>query len=572
MTFVGALGAGRLVLRITGVNLPSPWKQATAVLLGIQLLSLAVQILGMASIASHRALLGTLLGLWCVGVIEVARALRARKSMWRVPGNAGSNYWMAVALIGASLTVSLVVAIAPSTKFDELYYHMLVPGRIVHDGALHFYLLPWEGAALPQMGFQIAAAPLHAAGVPDAPNVVSWALAATMVWFAYRVVRDAGQSREWAAMWCAVISAGMYGVVWHVTGGPHAMGDLAIAALLVAVLVPESTGPPASDRDRALMLGVLASAGAMTKVSTLPLAAVLLAAGVARLCRRHPAREAMRVGVAAALPVTLLFAPLVIWTWHVSGGPLGPFFAWRFQNSAYAGMAIRDLMVRGESLKATDFLVRSSPLLWIGALCALSFAALPARRRYFAGAIVIGQGLLIVAWLTRDTRFLSGLPYGLATVFALAPPASARRPQKPFLIGAALMVLVVPWVALPLYYSRPFAGVVFGLESPDQFREQYVNFYADYRALDAVLPRDAILLTDQRMGASYAPRMPAWSVRDIPPGSRVYQFAETCESIDPSLVAADTVYFSKASKMNVFRTPGREAQFAPLCVRRLAPR
>ena len=78
-----------------------------------------------------------------------------------------------------------VVAIVPSSKIDELYYHMLLPARIVADHGLRFYRLPIESAILPHMTYQIFAAPLHALGFPDAPNVVSWLLSLMPVWLGW---------------------------------------------------------------------------------------------------------------------------------------------------------------------------------------------------------------------------------------------------------------------------------------------------------------------------------------------------------------------------------------------------
>jgi hypothetical protein len=79
-----------------------------------------------------------------------------------------------------------LLAAAPSTKHDELYDHMLLPSRIVVDGALHFYLQPWLSATLQQMEYQMAATPLYAMGYPDASNVVSWCIGLMLAWFAAR--------------------------------------------------------------------------------------------------------------------------------------------------------------------------------------------------------------------------------------------------------------------------------------------------------------------------------------------------------------------------------------------------
>src|SRR5207253_6660696 len=94
-----------------------------------------------------------------------------------------------IAIVAAAVLMNALIALAPSTTIDELYYHMLMPSRIVADGALRFYREPFLSAIWPQMVYQISAAPTHAMGFPDSSNIVCWALSATLFWFAWRIIR-----------------------------------------------------------------------------------------------------------------------------------------------------------------------------------------------------------------------------------------------------------------------------------------------------------------------------------------------------------------------------------------------
>jgi hypothetical protein len=577
MTYAGVLGMGRLLLRIAGVRIPAAWEAVTSVLLGIQVMSFGVQLLGMSALASRFALIAWLALFWLAALLEIVRAVRARRGAWVVPAGESGLFWTALAVVVISLAVNLVIAAAPSTKADEIYYHMLVPGRLLHDHALAFYLFPFEAAWLPQMAFQIASAPLHAAQLPDAPNVLSWALSATMVWFCYRLLRDARLPRTWAAMWCAAIIVGLYSAVWYVTGGAHAMGELAIVALTVAVFMPALLRREASDWAYALTIGVLASAAAMTKLPTAPIVAFLLVMGAVQLGRGKAPRLATGLYMAALAPMIVLWAPLVVWTWHRSGAPLGPFFSWWFPHSVYAPTPIRELLIQAANssrhgVSALDALTRHSPLLLLGAFGALLTPVLPARRRALAAALVVAQGILILLQLPWDLRFLSGLPIGLAILFALDPPVWALAWQTSWSRRLALSLLLVPWMFAPIYYSRPFGRVVFGRESAEQFRESYIAFYADYRKIDSLLPADAVLLTAGRISAVYAPRLPVWSLLDVHAPAPVYQFTETCDPFDASMSGEDTVYRNPSARTQLYRTPHRPAYVAPLCVRRLVPR
>ena len=239
-TFVGLWGLGTVLLSVFRVRLPSPWDQVTAVLLGIQALSLTVQLAAMAEIASVSLLCGIWWSLIAHGVFMLLVRTRSTAFMRFLPSSSPFGpAFLPIAIIAAAILINALVALAPSTKIDELYYHMLIPSRIVSDGVLRFYREPLLSAIWPQMVYQISAAPTHAIGFPDAMNVVSWALSVTLLWFAWQIIRANANTLTWTAFCVASLCVGIYPAVWHVTGGAHAMGDLAMAAAIVAFCLRE---------------------------------------------------------------------------------------------------------------------------------------------------------------------------------------------------------------------------------------------------------------------------------------------------------------------------------------------
>ena len=172
-TYCAHLGLGLLLLKCARLKLPSPWRQTAAVLTGILAFSLVVQCLAMAGHAGLRTLS-------CVWIAELAIGVPLGLSEFVTalhrPKLAPSILWLPLGIALLANTINLLVAAAPSTKIDELYYHMLLPARIAMDGGLRFYRFPWEAAILPQMIFQIGATPFHALGIPDAANLISWGM------------------------------------------------------------------------------------------------------------------------------------------------------------------------------------------------------------------------------------------------------------------------------------------------------------------------------------------------------------------------------------------------------------
>jgi hypothetical protein len=275
-TFIGLWSVGRLALVAVRLRLPTPWGRVAAPLVGIQILSLIVQLLAMSSTATPLTLRLLWFAAVFVGAADTLNIRREAVSWYRQLQRQSllSSPFLAVILIAA--VVNLVIAIAPSSKIDELYYHMLVPSRIVQEGSLHFYLMPWQSAILPQMTFQIAAAPVHAIGYPDAMNVVSWALSALLLWFAWQLINENACFPHWTAIWVGSLIVGLYTSVWHVTGGAHAFGDLAICAAVGLFCKRESLLKVITPLEFAAASSIFALSAATTKISLLPLSLALL--------------------------------------------------------------------------------------------------------------------------------------------------------------------------------------------------------------------------------------------------------------------------------------------------------
>ena len=283
-----------------------------------------------------------------------------------------------IAVIGIAVVTNLLIALAPSTKIDELYYHMLVPSRIVSDGALRFYREPWEGAIWPQMLYQISAAPAHAMGYPDAANVVSWGLGTTLLWFAWRVIHASAKPAIWSALWMGSLCVGIYPAVWSVTAGAHAMGDLAMATAIIAFCTRERLLVTLSPPAYAAMFSVLLLSASASKISLLPLSAVLLCLGAWPLLRPSQPKIVRQVAIALAVPWIIFYCPIALWTWAQSGSPFGPVLADAFPVQSMPPTGFRKPFSRRDRhnqpplMTVIEYIaVNYSPLIWLGVIGAI---------------------------------------------------------------------------------------------------------------------------------------------------------------------------------------------------------
>jgi hypothetical protein len=566
-TLVGLWGLGTTLLWTIRLRLTSPWSCVTGTLLGIQVLSFIVQIPGMLASATRL----TLSVIWIVLIVVgwAALLIRFTGKDWRpsvARGTASAAFTLV--LVGMALTADLLVAMAPSTKIDELYYHMLVPSRIVSDGAIHFYREPLEAAIWPQMGYQIASAPIHAIGYPDATNVVSWGVSVLLIWFAWRVISTNTASAVWSSFWVAGLSVGMYPVVWHVTGGAHAVGDLAMAAAIVAFAERDRLLTAINPVAYAAMVSILLVSAATSKVTLLPACTVLFGLFAWHVLRFAPVQKGRQVVVAFALPWLILYCPILLWTWIHSGAPFGPMLADIFGSSVYSPGWIQQTF-RGprEADQPTLFVTAYytaldySPVVWLGAVGAVFGTKLPRSTRA-ALALLFGlQSMLIYLLLPHDPRFLGGIHYGMVIVFASHPVRKLQNVvASTRLAPAAATMFLLPWLGIQLYYAKQFFPVALGFEK-NAFYRRYIALYDDFVKLDKLLTPDTVLLEQgYRLSSVYAPRPIFFDPLDIPPKKKI-AFLSVCQGAQPSpsvrgYSAGEVIYRNPHAVFETYRTPG----------------
>ena len=149
------LGVGKLTLWLLGLRtLPWHWRVAFVAVLGQATVNLLVQalLLSGGSSAPRLRILA-----WVAIVVGSVGHLLAEKTVagQRYPDLFRTNGFLKALLI-TIWVINLAVALAPSSKIDEIHYHMLVPKRIAADGTMNFYRLPIEAAIVPQMQYQIS--------------------------------------------------------------------------------------------------------------------------------------------------------------------------------------------------------------------------------------------------------------------------------------------------------------------------------------------------------------------------------------------------------------------------------
>jgi hypothetical protein len=576
-------GVGKLFLWLAGIrNLLWYWRIAFTALIGQAAASVVVEIVLLSGTGSASVLR---LAVWVlVGGAAVGHLFFSGSGTRKGVGELFRADKIIAAVLLLAVVTNLVVALAPSTKIDELYYHMLTPKRVVEDGGLRFYLLPLESAIVPQMHYQISLSLAHASGAPDAGNVLSWGYSVALSLFMMGFLMDATKNRHLSLLCVALCGVGIYATVWHTTGGPHALGDLAtvvaLTGVLRAALLLDVLGP----YRYTLMLTTAAAVAASSKLSLVPLSLVVSGLIVVHAIRAKVcAAKIFNVVGLAVLPWAVIHLPLMIWTHGASGSFWGPVFANVFGHSVFPPNILRDIAGLQEFSPASFVpmaryaVAEFTPVFFISIIWILWTALRGCKTsRLVAGLLFLQGG--IVAWKFHfDFRFLGGLEFVaiLAAALTLASPSEVEG--HPNFSGAwtrigaqlanlhkwILLFAAIPWLAFQIYYARPFAKVVSGLTSCSEFMERYVALTHDFEILDGMLPRDAILyIPDARWPNFYAPRPVALTPQDLRGRRPIFsltgpleQDAEHVDAISP-LKCENTIYQNVAAVIETYRTPG----------------
>lgn len=524
-SFLIYLGMGEAVARYIWGELKSPLRISFSVILGFQLFNFIVEIvsfIGVSSTTPYRMIWFCTLP-FAVFSIPLLRVIIVElRELLRASSNFGKTL---VALCLVSISSLLLIATQLSTKSDSIKYHMLLPTQILEDFGLQFYNSPWQFTIISQMQYQISLTTVHALGAPHAGNVISFFLALTLAGSVASYVLTKSCSKEMTLLAFLICVSGMHASVWWVTSGSHALGDLAVFSAVVLLCLK---GENRSDSFKLFALGLFSATAAGTKVSLLPLAMTITVVVVLDILR-HSSRPAdfFKNVLTLCSPWLFFYCPLIIWSLCISGYPLGPLITKLFHSNTFdISIAERAIGISHENntdfikLELIQFLKHTVALipiaLWIVIIIFLFSGRKQNKHAWWLGfAAMLFQAVLLYATSPILLRYFSGVPYAC---FAIAAGVLAFRFEQlsGVLKFTLLLLCVVPWSVLQLWYVSQFAPYALGIYSREQFREKYIAFYRDYKALDQLLEPDAILISPQYKSGIYSPRTIVRHGRDLP--------------------------------------------------------
>lgn len=550
-----ALGIGVAFLRPLALAAPAYWRYSLALLSGIAIsdtfLTSALYLGG--GVRTLHVVSTLLLGMGLLGIAWHIRTHRFQT----IFGGISRQWWLA-AIVVIALSLNCFIALAPSTKIDELHYHMVVPRRVIFDNGLRPYRQPFESAIYPQLSFQYALSAVHALRAPEAGNLISWGISFFLISLIVGTVAELTKEPQVGWLFGAVAAVGLYTAVWHVTSAPHALGDLATVIAFSLYLLPEGSVAWVPPTYRLALICLGACVAATTKISLLP--AGLALSVLASFSYSRPIGWKTSISITVGI-WTIMLAPSIIWSSVQTGSPFGLATATVFHSTFFDPATIQSLAdARTYRTYGLASLVSVMlPSLSAGFFLALAILVASARKQAsfrLALAFLAAQALLIAFFLPHDFRFLGGQQFVclILSAWALSLTLQGRR----WLLRARWLAvpLCLPWLAIQASYAGKFLPVDLGLESRQTFLARYVAFWTDFERLDRILPANAVLYVKNspKFPGYYAPRQAIFTLADWKPNERLYQFSVGDLEEPPANVCGQIVYLNTHATSYAFRT------------------
>jgi hypothetical protein len=495
---VGRVVGGRWLRRV-----PDFVRYPAELVAGVLVVSLVVQVFAVAHASRAPVMspvwyLGLLVAVLSVGAPLAAQAWR-RAPAFRLPPSVGW-WWTPVVVLCIALLIS---GVAPESRADEMSYHALAAARLLTDGGLKFYSLPWEASVVPQLVWHYSLVPLYAVCGSAAGGVISAWLGIALALAVASLVMRCTDSAALAAAAALVTLSGGYTSVFFATTGPHAFSYLAGFTAVAAVGWSRELRVAAGIEGYAAVVAIGCAGALAGKVTMLPVVGIITLIALLDVWAETPdaRRRVTALALLGLIPLVAI-GPLTVWDWWASGSPLGAVTA----NLTHAKTFDAEAMAALDgtrSMFSDGFHWRFEAAYWSLPLAAAALASLvlesDGQRRLRWWLIAGAQGLVILFFLPKELRHFGGIQYPLFASGLMAIRDRLRRwpsfgVHSDVRLAVGVCVAAAPWAFLALWLATIYVPVDLGKTGAAQFVRHYSGLQVDYDSLDAVLPEDATLL------------------------------------------------------------------------------
>ena len=501
VTIFGLIRIGEIIKFNLKIDIKNYWQSLINLILGIFTFSLSIQLLSFFKLNNQISFRTFFILLMILGLQKIY------KTKFTLP-KVNRKSLIPIIILISIFFIRIFISIIPTTKIDELHYHMLLPLRLISESGLNYYLLPWEGAIWPQMHYQFIGAPFYTLGIPDTPNLISIGIFIVFLKTLFDLVNYRIQNRELSLWFLVFTSSGLHSLVDLTTNASNSLLLVSGASLFLILCDPEKFIPSKNLKSFSLIFGLLSLGLITSKISMMPIFLIQILIFIRIIKKSWGYPSILKSLIYLAIPFFIFYCPIIFYTWIKSGSPFGPLLSSFFNNKEDIDPLFRaasgEIGNRGGiSSFAFLALTKWSPFIWISWIL-MAHKEIKLRTKIVFFTVLTIQSLLIFDILPDLPRHYGGLQYiGILLVFIELLPQIFQK----FRIISLLFFLFssIPWLCLDIYYSYPLISKAFF--NSEQFKEDYIPFYKDFLKLDNLLEKDSqLLVIGTRINTFHSPR------------------------------------------------------------------
>ena len=500
-SLLGFIYIGQLIKENLKIDINNIWNNLISLILGIFSFSLIIQIVSFLGI-NNKLTLGIL-----ASVSILAGFGRIFFLKLSIPKIDKKTIIPSTILI-AIFFIRILFAIIPTTKIDELHYHMLLPIRLTSENGLNFYSYPWEGAIWPHMHYQFIGAPFYSIGLPDSLNIISLGIFLIFLITLFFQINNEINNKE-LSIWCLLIfSSGLYSLIDLTTNSSNSLLLVSSCSSLLILCDPNKYLPTKDLRSFSMIFGLFSLGMIGSKISMMPILIIQAFIFLITIYKIWGIKSIYKSTLYFLLPFVVFYVPTVLYTWIKSGSPFGPllssFFEYKGDFDPLVSSANGEIGYRGNLKEFIFFCITKwSPLVWLSWIFFINKKISCSIKTIFLTFLII-QSLIIWLILPDVPRHFSGFQYvGILIIFVELIPKFFKKYKK--LSRTVFLLFSFPWFLLDIYYSYPLISKAFF--NPERFKKDYVAFYEDFILLNNLLEKDSeILFYGSRINSYHSPR------------------------------------------------------------------
>ena len=566
--FFCLIGFGRFLMKALRIEIYEPWDLVCRLILGIFSLSLINQIIAIFNSANNVTYSILFIFFTIFGVCELKNIQIMRIKFEKIN-------LIPLIILSLIFISRFLLAIIPSTKMDELYYHMLFPSRIISDNALNYYHFPWESAIWPHMHYQFISTPFYSLGFPESVNIITISVFITFVYIASFLVYKSTQNIN-LSLWCAVlISSGLHSTVDLITNASTSLLILSAGTSLIILSKPAEYLPSSNLKSFSIFFSLLFIGIIGSKISMAPIAILLIFIFFITTKKYWSSYQFKNAFFFFLVPIIIFYFPLLVLTWIKSGSPFGPILSSLFYvedvildpltdlaNNKIGATGLKELLIA--------LLTKWSTLIWIGWLI-LPHQKIDSEAKLKLTIVFLAQFFIIWAFLPDRPRHFGGFQYcALIICFTELIPSFYERYKKYSIM--IFLLFSIPWLALDFYYSLPLISKAFS--NADTFKKEYIPMHVDFMEIDKLIEKNAQLLISPniRLNSFHSPRDVYMYKGDIIDKNRpTYLISD--DSLDKKIIKnynlEKLIYENPNANLYCRRRPGYSCSKRPLKVYRI---